>query len=155
MADRERFNVLLRKAMASCAGKECCRSEIRQKLSSWSAGEKEAEKILQQLVKEKFIDEARYAAAFARDKFRYNKWGRIKIGAALRQKEISSEIISLAFESIDDNAYREALKTIISSHRRTVKAKNQYDLKGKLLRYGLSKGFESHLLYDILNESSE
>jgi regulatory protein len=155
MADRERYNVLLKKAMAYCAGRECCRSEMGLKLNSWSADEEESEKILTQLVKEKFIDEDRYASAFVRDKFRYNKWGRVKIGAALRQKKIPSDIISRAFEGIDETAYREALETIISSHRRTVKSKNQYDLKGKLLRYGLSKGFESHLLYDILNESAE
>jgi len=155
MSDKERYNILLKKAMAYCAGKECCRSDMSQKLASWSAGEDEIEKILKQLMQEKFIDEERYASAFARDKFRYNKWGRVKIGAALRQKNIPSDLISGAFETIDENAYLEALKTIISSHRRTIKAKNQYELKGKLLRYGLSKGFESHLLYEILNEPSD
>jgi regulatory protein len=155
MSDKERYNILLKKAMALCAGKECCISDVNQKLISWSADEEETKKILHQLEKEKFIDETRYATAFARDKFRYNKWGRIKIGAALRQKNIPSGIISGAFESIDENEYLETLKSIISNHRRTVKAKNQYDLKGKLLRYGLSKGFESHLLYDILNETGE
>lgn len=155
MADKERYNILLKKAMAHCAGKECCRSDIRQKLTSWSADEEETEKILNQLMKEKFIDEERYASAFVRDKFKYNKWGRVKTGAALRMKQIPPDIISLALETIDENAYREAIETIISSHRRTVKAKNKYDLKGKLLRYGLSKGFESHLLYDILKESEE
>jgi len=155
MSDKERYNMLLKKAMAHCAGKECCISDLSQKLTTWSADEEETSRILQQLVKEKFIDENRYASAFARDKFRYNKWGRIKIGAALRQKKIPADIISVALESIDEDAYRGALRTIISSHRRTVKAKNQYDLKGKLLRYGLSKGFESHLLYEILNESEE
>jgi len=147
--------MLLRKAMAHCAGKECCLSDISSKLASWGAEEEETEKISNQLVKEKFIDEKRYADAFVRDKFRYNKWGRVKIGAALKQKKIPSGIILKAFENIDENAYREALVTIISGHRRTVKAKNQYDLKGKLLRYGLSKGFESHLLYEILDETSD
>jgi regulatory protein len=153
MSDKERYNVFLKKAMAYCAGKESCLSDVTQKLKSWGAEDSETEKILKQLVKEKFIDEERYASAFVKDKFRYNKWGRVKIGAALRQKNIPSDLISRAFESIDETAYLEALKTIISGHRRTIKAKNQYELKGKLLRYGLSKGFESHLLYDILNES--
>jgi regulatory protein len=155
MGDKERYNVLLKKAMAYCAGRESCLSDMNQKLTSWGADEEETEKILNQLTKEKFIDEERYASAFVKDKFRYNKWGRVKIGAALRQKKIPSGIISKAFESIDENVYLETLKTIISSHRRTIKAKNEYDLKGKLLRYGLSKGFESHLLYDILNEPEE
>jgi regulatory protein len=155
MGNKERYNLLLKKSMAYCAGKECCRSDISQKLASWSADEEETDKILHMLINEKFIDEKRYASAFVKDKFRYNKWGRIKIGSALRQKNIPSDIISGALENIDENAYREALKTIISGHRRTVKAKNQYELKGKLLRFGLSKGFESHLLYEIFNESLE
>jgi len=155
MGDKERFNMLLNKAMTQCAGKECCRSDISKKLASWSADEEESVKILEQLVREKFIDEERYANAFVRDKFRYNRWGRLKIGAALKQKKIPSDVISRAFESIDENAYREALETIISNHRRSVKAKSKYELKGKLLRYGLSKGFESNLLYEILNDSGE
>jgi len=155
MGDKERLNILLKKAMTYCAGKECCRSDMSQKLDSWSTDTDETEKIISQLVKENFINEERYASAFVRDKFRYNKWGRVKISAALRQKKIPSDIISGALESLDEQAYREALVKIISDHRRTVKAKNQYDLKGKLLRYGLSKGFEGHLLYDILNESEE
>jgi regulatory protein len=155
MGDKERYNLLLTKAMSLCAGKECCRSDMSQKLISWSADEAECEKILHHLVSEKFIDEERYASAFVRDKFRYNKWGRIKIGAALKQKKIPNDVISRAFETLDEKAYRDALESIISSHRRKVKAKNRYDLKGKLLRYGLSKGFESHLLYEILNEPEE
>jgi regulatory protein len=152
MGDKERYTIFLRKAMAYCAGKESCRSDIRQKLESWGADEDETEKIITRLSNEKFIDETRYASAFARDKFRHNKWGRIKINAALRQKNIPEDIISRAFESIDEKEYRETLSSLIKTHRRSVKAKNQYDLKGKLLRYGLSKGFESGLLYDILNE---
>jgi len=47
----------------------------------------------------------------------------------------------------------DALKEMIATQRRKVKAKNQYELKGKLLRFGLSRGFESHLLYDLLNDA--
>jgi regulatory protein len=155
MGNKERYSILLKKAMAYCAGKECCRRDTSQKLSSWGADGPEIERILNQLVNEKFIDEERYSSAFARDKFRQNKWGKIKIGAELRQKNIPANIITMALESIDEKAYREALETIISRYRRTVKAKNKYELKGKLLRYGLSKGFESHLLYEILNEPSD
>jgi regulatory protein len=65
-------------------------------------------------------------------------------------KKVPAGIVSSALECIDDELYRRILNELIVSHRRSVKAKNQYDLKGKLLRYGLSKGFESQLLYDII-----
>jgi regulatory protein len=55
-------------------------------------------------------------------------------------------------ETIEEDDYRQTLREILSSHKRFIKAKNQYDLKGKLMRYGLSKGFESNILYDLLNE---
>jgi len=103
------------------------------------------------LIKENFINEKRYAEAFVKDKFRYNKWGKVKIRAGLKMKKIPGEIINNALDSIDDGTYRKTIEELITVHRRSVKAKNQYDLKGKLLRYGLSKGFESDLLYDVLS----
>jgi regulatory protein len=153
MAEARLFNIALNKAMALCAGREICRSEIRHKLSAWGVNETDSERILSRLVTEKFIDEERYSSAFVRDKFRYNKWGKVKIAAALKMKNIPGEIISNALGSIDDESYLAVLRDLISSHARKIKAKNQYDLKGKLLRFGLSKGFESHLLYDLLNDN--
>ena len=152
MAADSLYSVSLKKASSACAGREYCRSDIQQKLDSWGLTEKDSEKIISYLVKEKFIDEERYSTAFVKDKFRYNKWGRVKIAAALRLKKIPEAIISSSLHSIDDEEYIEILKNLIASHRKTVRARNQYDLKGKLLRYGLSKGFENHLLYDLLNE---
>lgn len=152
MADDNLYSVSLRKTMAICAGRECCRSDIRLKLDSWGLQEKDGEKIIGLLLKEKFIDEDRYALAFVKDKFRYNRWGKIKISAALRLKKIPGEVINTALESIDNEDYNRVIKNLLMSHRKSVKAKNQYDLKGKLMRYGLSKGFESHILYDLLND---
>ncbi len=91
--------------------------------------------------------------AFSKDKFKYNKWGKVKIGAGLRMKKISEELITKALDSINETEYLDLLKSIIEKQRKTVRAKNQYDLKGKLLRHCLSKGFESHLVYDLLGEA--
>jgi regulatory protein len=65
---------------------------------------------------------------------------------------VPQDIIRSALDSIDNDLYIKLLRELIEAHRKSVKAKNQYDLKAKLLRYGLSKGFESNLLYDILND---
>jgi len=69
--------------------------------------------------------------------------GKIKIGSALKMKRIPDEIIRKAFESINDEEYINLLKNIIDRHKRTVKAKNQFDLKGKLLRHCLGKGLRA------------
>jgi regulatory protein len=152
MSENELFKTALTKAMALCSHREYCCEDIRVKLNSWSVGERDAEKILVNLIKENFINEKRYSEAFVKDKFRYNKWGKVKIRANLRMKKIPSDVINSALNSIDNELYKKTLEELLTIHRRSVKVKNQYDLKGKLLRYGLSKGFESELLYDILSE---
>ena len=151
MAENLLYKTALSKAMHLCSERECCRSDIRQKLISWGVNEDETDKILEDLIKNKFIDEMRYTSVFARDKFRYNKWGKIKISSALRIKKIPSDIVSQALQSIDNDEYVELLKSIIEKQRRSIRAKNQYDLKGKLLRHCLSKGFESEMIYRMLN----
>ena len=138
--------------MAQCSRREYCCDDIRNKLISWGVSGNDSEKIIVTLIKENFINEQRFAIAFVKDKFNYNKWGKIKIAAHLRHKRITGEIVKVALDSIDYDVYTKSLKDIITSHRRSVKAKNQYDLKAKLLRYGLSKGFESSLLYEVLDE---
>lgn len=153
MGDSSLFESARRRAMTICAGREYCIDDIRNKLGSWGVGEADTEKIIISLQKEKFIDEERYAAAFVRDKFKYNKWGKIKISAHLRQKKIPENIINIALDSIDNTTYLNMIRDLLISHRRTIRAANQYDLKGKLLRYGLSKGFESHILYDMINDN--
>jgi len=147
---------LLERARNICSSREYCTSDMSAKLSLWGAKEEEViKRILKKLKDEKFIDEERYCRAYAVDHFRYQHWGRIRIVSGLKMKKIPDQIIKPAIEAIDEEEYLRSLRTIIASYRRTVKAKNRYDLKGKLLRHALSKGFESHLVYDILNEVSD
>jgi len=151
MADSALYKTVLSKVMAICSRSEHCINDIRSKLQSWGVSESDEERIINVLIRENFINETRYAEAYTRDKFRYNKWGKVKIRAGLKLKKIPGEIIKNALDSIDNDTYRKTIEELISGHRRSVKAKNQYELKGKLLRYGLSKGFESDLLYDLLS----
>jgi regulatory protein len=151
----ELFKSALGKAMAQCSRRELCSDDIHNKLLLWGLENNDAARIIEILQKENFLNESRYAAAFVRDKFKYNKWGKVKIAAHLRSKKISSEIIRQAVDSIDHEQYIRFINELLKSHQKTIKSKNQYDLKAKLLRYGLSKGFESSLLYDILNEIGE
>lgn len=153
MSVNKLFTASLDKSRAQCSQKELCCDDIHKKLSLWGVEDKDIEKIIGILINENFINEPRYARAFVRDKFKYNKWGKVKIAAHLRSKKLHPDIIGQALDSIDNDQYTKLIRGLLEGHRRSVKAKNQYDLKAKLLRYGLSKGFESSLLYDILNES--
>ena len=152
MSENALFKIALSKAMSRCSRREYCCSEILVKLNSWGLCVTDSEKIINTLIKENFINEDRFAQSFVKDKFNYNKWGKVKIAAHLRGKNIPGDIIRSALDVIDNELYKKTLSDLISGHCRFVKAKNQYDLKARLLRYGLSKGFESCLLYDLLND---
>jgi regulatory protein len=142
----------LKKAMALCASREYCSDDIRNKLDSWGIGTADSDNIITVLVRENFVNDKRYAEAFVKDKYHHNKWGKAKIAFQLRAKRIAPDLINSALAALDDDQYRQMIRDTLASHRKLIKAKNKYDLKGKLMRYGLSKGFESHILYDILNE---
>jgi regulatory protein len=152
MTENSLFNIALNKAMALCATREYCSGDIRLKLDSWGVKTNDAENIIGRLIRENFINDRRYAEAYVKDKHRNNKWGKVKIAVQLRSKNIPPEFIESALATLDEEQYKQTIREILSSHRKFIKAKNQFDLKGKLLRFGLSKGFESHILYDILND---
>jgi regulatory protein len=152
MSEQDLYKSALSRAMALCSRHEYCIDDIRTKLQTWGIGDGDNQKIINTLIKESFLNETRYTEIFVKDKFKFNKWGRIKIAVHLKAKKIPQETIKTALDSIDNEIYILALKDILAGHRKHIKAKNQYDLKGKLLRYGLSKGFESNLLYDLLND---
>ncbi len=152
MADNPKYKSALNKAMMLCSKKEYCCDDMRTKLYSWGLATDDTEKVISTLLTEKFINEQRYSNAYSRDKFNYNKWGKIKIASNLKQKKIPSDTIKSALESIDDETYIKVLRNLIEVHKRKTKFKNQYELRGKLMRFGLSKGFESNLIYEILGE---
>ena len=104
--------------------------------------EKLAEKVVARLVKERFIDEERYSRAFVRDKFRYNHWGRVRIEQELKRKKIAQRHINEALEEIDEKDNLKALREMIQKKRPSVKGKNEYEIKGKLIRFALGRGFQ-------------
>lgn len=147
----DNFSTFYSKAAAICSRAEKCSSEIRNSISGWGADDEMAEEIVKKLIAEKYIDDARYATSYVKDKFRFNKWGRIKLSYLLRQKGVSSENISEALLSIDEDDYYETLTLLLQEKERKTTAKNIYDKKAKLLRFAQSHGFESDLVFQILS----
>lgn len=106
----------LHRAAALCSSSEHCIADIREKLSRWGIGEPDARTIVERLVQERFIDEERYAIAFAKDKFRFSGWGRIKIRYALQQKRIGNSDIVNALSLIDEEAYTTRLADLLEKN---------------------------------------
>ena len=143
----------LNKAAAYCTLCERCVSEVSAKLTAWGVPHSEQQKITARLIEEKFIDELRYCRAFVNDKLRFNRWGRIKITAALREKQLPKEFISEAMESIDEENYIEILKEVIAIKHRELKGKDDYATKQKLMRHAASRGFEPSIIMRTINIS--
>ncbi len=137
--------VALGKATALCSGSEHCTSQIMEKLSLWNVSPQDAYDIMDYLVKEKYIDNKRFARAYCHDKFCYNHWGRIKIRQMLRHLRLGDEEIEEGMETIDEEDYLDALNDVLRAKDRTLKDKDKYLRKAKLVRHLLSRGFETEL----------
>ena len=125
---------------ALCSRREYCRSDIMKKvMTSLDGDREEAEKIVGLLVSERYIDDLRYASAFARDKASLAGWGEVKIRYMLSSKGISKDVISCALEEIDQNKAGERLEKLMENKLRSLKDDPQVRLK--LLRFGLGRGY--------------
>ncbi len=144
------YKEALSKAMYLCSKTEKCKSDIRKKLYDWKANPDDIEKILSELEKQKFIDEKRYAEYYVRDKFRFNKWGKIKIKTMLLQKQIPEKTINKALADIPEKEYIETLKYLLKQKEKTLNDGDYYKKKQKIIRFLTSKGFETDTVLRIL-----
>lgn len=149
----------LTKMSMLCAESEKCKTDIADKLKRHGLSSADIESILIYLEAERFIDEARYSKIFAKDKYKFAKWGRKKIEYALKMKRIPVDFINEALEEIPDDAYEETMMNVLTSKLKTIKFQNRYDAKGKLFRFAASRGYESGVALEaidkILNETLE
>jgi regulatory protein len=140
------------KAAFLCSRSEKCSSEIQEKLKLWGLSAEESESVIGKLIEEKYLDDERFARAYAKDKFRFNRWGRQKIDFMLQSKRISPEIVKLALEEIENEGYVNELQKLLTDKEKTIKAKDQYDKRNKLMRFAMGRGFETDQIYKVLKE---
>lgn len=144
------FDELLHKAASYCSISEHCIMDVEAKLKNWGMTEADSEKLIQRLISDDFINEKRYAAAFVKDKFRFNKWGKIKISYALQQKGIDKSVIKIALDIIDEGEYEEMLGEILKAKLKSIKWEFEYEKMGKLFQFAQSRGFESQVIDKII-----
>ena len=145
----------LNKAAAYCTLCERCVSEVSAKLTAWGVPYAVQEEIITRLTNENFIDEARYCRAFVNDKVRFNRWGRLKITAALREKRLPQEYIKEAMENIDEDAYQQSLQETIDIKRRELKGKDDFATQQKIIRHAANRGYEPSLIIKAINYSGD
>ena len=136
---------------ALCAQAEHCQQEMRDKMRRWELDETVQNRIISRLVKERYIDDERYARAFVKDKIRYNKWGRRKVQQGLWQKRIDTDIQQRVLDEIDDKEYLDVLRPLLKQKRKSIKAANDYELNQKLMRFALGRGFGFDIIRQCLD----
>jgi len=142
----------LAKAEHYCAYQERSQQEVRDKLYEWGVYPSVVERIISKLIESNYLNEQRFAMAYATGKFRQKGWGKIKIKQGLKLKKVSEPLIKLALKSIDGDEYLEMLRKIIQKKEGSITEKVAYKRKYKLHQYALSRGFENDLIGDVLRE---
>jgi len=138
--------------MKYCAYQERSQHELRQKLYAFGLYSSEVEEIIVELIEQNFVNEERFARAYAGGKFRMKQWGRHKIKQGLQQHRISAYCLKVAMEEISEEEYRAALQALLEKKWKSLKGQSPYIRKNKCAQYAMGKGFEGDLIWEVLKE---
>ena len=142
----------LAKLQRYCAYQERCHEEVRSKLLDMGIYSDWRKEIIVQLIEENFLNEERFARSFARGKFRIKQWGRNRIRQELKKRKISDYCVRKAMEEIEEADYRSTLETALVKKNISLDEEDAYQRKAKLARYAVSRGFESELAWQLIND---
>ena len=133
----------LQSLMRMCARSERSSGDALRLMKRWGVADDEARRVLARLQSERFIDDARYAEAFVRDKLNLSGWGAYKIKMSLRAKGVSREVIDeVVAPMLETTDMTERLEEIMQRKMRTLKYTSPYDAKSKLIRFAASRGYD-------------
>lgn len=147
LSEKEAWN----KITAYCSVAEKCKQEVIEKLKQWEVDAATIEQFVLKLEEENYLNEERYCECFVHDKFKFNKWGKKKIIQALYMKRVPSALAWKHLDNIDQEEYLAVLEQLLEGKKNSIKAKNDYELKGKLVRFALSRGFEMDDINKIIS----
>ncbi|MCY1723552.1 regulatory protein RecX [Prolixibacteraceae bacterium Z1-6] len=138
-----------------CSRSEQCSADIRKKILAYEIVDEIVDEIIEKLIAEKYIDDKRYVRAYVNDKFKINKWGKIKMRYYLKMKGLSDETIDYGLENIDEEKYKALLIKTMKSKAKTIKTKDKFQKMGQVIRYAQNRGFEPELIHRFMNEALE
>jgi len=147
------INVALAKAEHYCAYQERSQQEVRDKIYEWGLWPDAVENIISQLIGDNFLNEERFAKAYAQGKFRQKGWGKIKIKQGLKLKKVPEVLIKKALLMIPDDDYLKTLEDTIAKKDRTLSEKNPLKRRFKIQQHAFSRGFENDLILFVLKAS--
>jgi regulatory protein len=134
-----------------CAYQERAHSEVRNKLYSYGLHRSDVDEILTDLITDGFLNEERFAKAYAGGKFRMKRWGRIRIARALEAKGVSKNCVAIGLKEIDESSYEEVLAALLEDKSLTIDAENPFAMKDRLSHYAIRKGYEPEIVWKLIN----
>jgi regulatory protein len=146
------YSDALVKARHYCAYQERCHFEVEEKLRSLGLHYDFIPAVCVTLSEEGYLNEERYVSAYVRGKFNQNGWGKLKIVQGLKAKRISRKMIESGLALLDDTNYYQTLVSILNKKKRITRSKNEFELRSKLQRFGISRGFENGIINNALDE---
>ena len=145
-------DVIYNKLRHYCAYQERCHEEVRTKLLSLKIYGDDLEEIINKLIEDDFLNEERFAKAYAGGKFRVKKWGRSKIINELKKRKVSAYCIKKGMEEIEEHDYIITLNKLLQSTIKKYDNGNDYETKNKVARYLISRGYESELVWNGIGQ---
>jgi regulatory protein len=149
MSEMVSYQQILNNAAVICSKSEKCSSDIVSVFKKSGMSAEEIRSGIEYLTRERFIDDQRYALHFVHDKFKLNKWGKIKISYMLRQKHIADSLIDNALNSIVEEDYEATLRELLLIKVKSISGATDHERKGKLVVFAQGRGFESDISYRI------
>lgn len=138
-----------------CVKAEHSSGEMLQKMRQWQLPDDARQRVLQQLVEQKFVDDARYARAFVADKIRYNGWGRRKIEQALLMKGVEEGVFAPVLDAVDDEEYLAQLRPLLKAKWRQITAASNYERSCKLIKFAMGRGYTLDLIRKCVDNVEE
>lgn len=146
----------LKKLQRYCAYQDRCHNEVRSKLLDLGVYGDTLEEVMADLIIDKFLDEERFARSYARGKFRLKKWGRVRIQQELKLRRVSAYCIKKGLSEIDEEDYWDTLRLILQKKQTDYRRKyDNYASRYKAATYAMGRGYESYLVWEVLNEEKE
>lgn len=146
----DEYSKVLDRLQGQCSKREyCCSDVFRKAMTAFEGNRELSQKLVDELVADRFVDDLRYASAFAREKSRLSGWGPVKIACMLAGKGIAGDIVKEALEGIDADDAEHRMRTVLEAKYKTLKGDPHE--KFKLLKFGLARGYDYDTIAPVVD----
>jgi regulatory protein len=135
-----------------CSRSEQCSPDVIKKIRELGGNSLTIQMVLERLENENYLDDRRYVVLYVREKFRINRWGRVKMHYYLKMKGLNEELIQTGFNEINDEEYVELLIRTMKEKARSIRITDKYEKMGQVIRFAQGRGFEPGLIHRYLHQ---